>query len=186
MNRRTLVARVGAGIAVLAFAGCVADGNGGDDDSRGGDNEDTPDESETETDPDDDGTESPPESDVGLAEASLTVVDVECGQQHDEADVAFETDTGDVIVTGTIWGSDLCKIPELVGADYDAQADELAVTVGTTDRESDSDEEMACGQCIAELDYRVTAAFDGGLPGSVTVVHDHGDGGEPVTTSSKS
>jgi hypothetical protein len=184
MNRRTLVTHVGAGIAAIALAGCTADGNGGGEDTRGGDNDETPTGTDSEAADDDETPTEIREAETRLTDASLGIVNAECGQQHDEAVIAFD-DTGEVVVEGTIWGANLCKIPELVAADYDGEADELTVTVGTTERGGE-DEEMACGECIAELDYRVSAVFDGGLPGSVSVVHDRGDGGQEVATSSQS
>jgi len=84
-----------------------------------------------------------------------------------------------VSVTGTIWGSDACKIS--ARRRPHADADELVVSVATQNR---SDEAEACAQCITELDYEVTCVFDGGLPGQVTVRHSHGDGPTTVSTTS--
>lgn len=187
MNRRTLLSGISA-VAVGGFAGCVADGSGGDDEntSDGGsetDVEQMPGDdvtSDTETGP----SETPSGTDGGLTDSSLTVVDVGCGTQHDAADVRFEAENGTVVVTGTLWGSDLCKIPALADARFDAEADELTVTVTTTNR--DPDGTPVCGECIAELDYRTTHQFAGSLPGSVTVVHDHGDDSSTVTTATPS
>ncbi|MCU4802606.1 hypothetical protein OB920_19780 [Halobacteria archaeon HArc-gm2] len=186
MHRRTMLTRVSAGLGAVALAGCVADENG---------DEGTPAESETETGSGGgtpgnetdggDGTETDGGDGsiegVSLADATLSLVDAGCGQQTDEAAVAFEADAGEVVVTGTIWGSDACKIPRLADASYHADADELVVLVATQNRE----DAQGCAQCITELDYEVTAAFEGGLPGQVTVRHSHGDDPTTVSTTSR-
>ncbi|MBV0924218.1 hypothetical protein KTS45_08385 [Halomicroarcula limicola] len=115
-----------------------------------------------------------------MTDTTFTVTDVSSGTQRDEASVAFGGDT--VTVEGTIWGANGCKTGRLLGAEYDAAADELTVTVGTKDREDAGD---GCTQAIVEIRYRATATFEGGLPGTVVVTHDHGDGGKDVTTATQ-
>ncbi|MBX0295441.1 hypothetical protein EGH23_11175 [Halomicroarcula sp. F27] len=112
-----------------------------------------------------------------MTDSTFTVTDVSSGTQRDEASVAFDGDT--VTVEGTIWGANGCKTGELLSADYDAEAGELTVVVGTKDRE---DAGGGCTQAIVEVRYRATATFEGGLPDAVVVTHDHGDGGKEVTT----
>ena len=203
MNRRAVLARLG-GIAATGSAGCVAnddgagDGNGTTGGTETGDGtatehgtstngnhtrseNGTREETATPTTEPGDGGSTSSGGEGSFSDASLTAVDSGCGQRTDEAEVTFERDDAEVVVTGTIWGSDLCKVPELVDAAYDTRAGELTITVGTTI--PDSDGTPACAQCISELDYRVNAAFDGELPGSVVVVHEHGDGGKTVTTA---
>ncbi|SFR96625.1 hypothetical protein SAMN05216559_1664 [Halomicrobium zhouii] len=182
MHRRTMLARVSAGLGAVALAGCVADENGdegtpSESETDGGDGNETDGGDGNETD-DGDGNGTA----VSLADASLSLVHAGCGQQTDEAAVAFEADAGEVVVTGTIWGSDACKTARLADASYHADADELVVLVATEDR---SDEEEMCAECITELDYEVTAAFDGGLPGKVTVRHSHGDDPTTVSTATR-
>lgn len=185
MKRRAVLAAVG-GLAASGLAGCVSD----DDPGAGTDGEvQSPDGSERgtsvgttpgtgATDPGSERTAPPPARRVSLVGATIEPLDGGCGQQRDEAGVQFEGDGRTVSVSGTIWGANTCKVPALADTAYDAQRDELTVAVATTDRERDGT--PACGQCIVELDYRVTASFEGGLPGSVTVRHDHGDGGAVV------
>ncbi len=180
MHRRVLLTGV-AGLAAGGVAGCVSGGDGGE----GGTPENGTDTDGTEagdgTETDTDGSETTPGAAVSLTDASLTPVDSECGQQRDAAEVAFDGDAGAVVVTGTIWGSDACKVPRLADASYHADADELVVLVGTKNR--DTDGTIGCAQCISELDYEVAAAFDDGLPGSVTVRHTRGDDPATVTTA---
>ena len=159
MHRRSFLAVAGA-LAAGGFAGCV-------DDAR-----------DVATVVDD---RTPDGSSRRLVDATLRTVDGGCGRQVDDAAVAFEADAGRVRVTGTIWGSDTCAVATLVDASDDAQADELTVTVGTKNRETEGT--PVCGQCIVELDYRAEFAFEGGIPGAVTVVHDHGDDAPTVATA---
>lgn len=212
MNRRTLLSSIGA-VAIGGFAGCTSDGtadaetpgkneNAGDDQSADGDSSTGSDPStgnETSTgndqstgDGDSPVAHTPTDGEcsettqssgtpVSLAGSSLKLLDSGCGNPTDEASVQFEPDSTTVVVSGTIWGSDGCAVPTLADVRYDGQADELSVTVTTKNRQTE--EPMACIQCIVELDYRATVEFDGGLPESVTVTHDHGEGGEIVATA---
>ena len=163
MQRRTLLSRIGAATAV-GLAGCVSGGTGGD----GGDGN---------------GTATPGGS-ISLVESSLKPTDGGCGQTTDSAEVTFERGKKRVVVTGTIWASNPCEVPVLDDVTYDEASDELTVIVRTKTPESDG--VNGCVQCIAELKYRATAAFDGGLPGSVAVVHVHGEERERVVTASPS
>lgn len=199
MDRRTVLSGCTA-LAVGGLAGCVSDGAGeeGTGDDGAGNDGDTPEWSETATadertpgngtttDPATERTAPPPATAVTLVDSSLTVRDVECGEETDDAAVRFDGETERVVVTGTIWGSDACRIPVLADASYDAQADALSVTVTTGDRgggDRGTDDGVACAQCVTELDYRTTHSFEGGLPGSVSVRHDRGDGGDVVATA---
>lgn len=101
-----------------------------------------------------------------------------CGRQVDEARVSFDPPA--VVVDGTVWGSDTCHTARLVDATYDAAADRLVVRVAATRRTSTGT--PACGPCIVEIGYRATCAFDGGLPGSVRVVHGTGPDARVVAT----
>lgn len=147
MRRRTLIKRTAALATAGTLAGCVGQYNPAD--------ETTADPATTEPQP------------PSLTDSDLSVIDSGCGTETNEATVSFDDGTRLVTVTGTITGSDACKTATLADAAYDADADELAVTVATTDKE---DAEM-CGQCLTEIEYEAEFSFDGGLPASVTVSH---------------
>lgn len=199
MNRRSLLSSIGTA-GVVSLAGCVSGdaGSGGPSDENATATDENPthngtpsDDTETPTDSTDTassggGTESPSpaEGPTQFADATLKIIDTGPGQQVDSAHVCFDYGATQVLITGTIWGSNTCKIPALADATYDTDADELTVTVTTKNR--DTEGTPVCGQSITELDYRVTASFDGGLPGSVTVRHDHGKQGRDVVTESES
>ena len=118
-------------------------------------------------------------ADPTVTTTEFTVLGGRSGTEVDEATVAVEGTT--VTVEGTIWGADGCQTAELAGADYDAEADELTVAVAEATRE---DAGNACTTAIVETEYRATVEFEGGLPDSVVVTHDHGDGPQEVTTTS--
>jgi hypothetical protein len=161
MNRRALVRSVGA-VGIAALAGC-----GSTDDSAAG----TPSDTATAT---------PAAATPMIAGQNVSIVRIESGRQQDTAGV--DVDGATVTVEGTIWGSDGCTTAELADASYDAAADELAVAVATTEREATAAD--MCTQAIVEIEYRATVAFENGVPGTVVVTHDHGDGPETVTTDS--
>jgi len=70
-----------------------------------------------------------------------------------------------VTVTGCLTGPTGCSVPVLSSADYDADADELAVTVTT----EEDDGGGACTQALTDLGYEATMTFENGLPGRVVV-----------------
>jgi len=160
MDRRTLL-RTACGVGIAALAGC-----GGTDPGDG-----------TPT-----GTDTTPVPTPAMLDTTFTIVQVDSGQQVDEATVTVDGTT--VTVEGTIWGSDGCTTAELADASYDAAADELTVAVTTAERETTATETIACTQAIVEIDYRATVEFENGTPGTVVVTHDRGDGPETVTTTS--
>jgi len=182
MNRRSLL-RALAGAGALSAAGCVS-GDGAED---GPTDTDEPEDTSTAT--DDSGDEStgtptdgptdtvagtPPgdgngtqtgdgERPDGVTDQSFSVTGHDCGSERDDASVDF----GDgVTVTGTIWGNNLCYTAELRDTRY--SDGELVVAVAAFD---DSEPETACAECIAEVDYEVSVAFEGDGPDSVTVAH---------------
>ncbi|WP_245180820.1 hypothetical protein [Haloarcula amylovorans] len=159
MERRALLKGIGTA-AVAALAGCASSANPGDDG--------TPTDTPTDA----------PDPDPRMTDSTFTVTASGSGTQKDAASVDFDGDT--VAVEGTIWGANGCKTGKLLGTDYDAEADELTVAVGTKDREDAGD---MCTQAIVEIEYRATVTFDHGLPATVVVTHDHGDGGREVTTA---
>lgn len=146
MKRRTLLQSAGA-LGAAVTAGCVADSQ------VVGEN-----------------TTAPGPVGPQLEETDFEVLDVNCGDEKNEARVEFEDDA--VVVTGTIDGSDACKTAELADASYDPDADEFGIVVETVEGEDAG----ACAQCIVEIDYRATFTFDGSLPPRITVRHE-GSGG---------
>ncbi|WP_276270548.1 hypothetical protein [Haloarcula litorea] len=161
MERRALLRRLGTA-GVVALAGCA--GSGADD---------------SPADETDERTETPTGELPGrphVTDTSFSVTGRGSGTQRDAATVTTDTDV--VTVEGTVWGADGCKTATLAGADYDRGT--LTVTVGTENREGAD----MCTQAIVEIDYRATVTLAGGLPETVEVVHDRGDGGTTVTTAS--
>lgn len=146
MRRRQVLA--GASMALLA--GCLTDGGS----------------------PSNGGTSPPPgETTTPTPEVDNTFLKIPnsgCGEITERADVSADEDALRVIVDGTTSAPSACYTARLADAAYDADADELRVTIETYDS---SEEGEACAQCITELDYVATAEFSGALPGSVVVVH---------------
>jgi hypothetical protein len=161
MDRRDVLRAV-AGVTAAGVAGCASDGPGGH----------PPTENESAT-----GTETEPDN-TRISEVRLEPTESECGQQMDIASITVDAKAGEVRVTGTIWGSDTSKLPVLDIWQYDPDDDELSLRVTT--RAEETEETAVSLPCIVELDYELTAAFAGPAPGSVQVVHDHGDGGQVV------
>lgn len=185
MNRRALLSAVG-GVGAAGLAGCVSADDDGADPPADTDTESPTEATETETDGETNthgecnDAAATTEGPVELVDSSLAVSDTGCGQQADSAQVCFEEETGEVVVEGTIWGSDACDRPFLEHVDYDAGADKLVVTVVA--RHPETDETPACAQCITELGYRASVVFGGGLPRKVSVRHSHGPGSSDVIT----
>ncbi|EMA25377.1 MULTISPECIES: hypothetical protein [Haloarcula] len=115
-----------------------------------------------------------------MNETTFSVTQRQSGSQTSSATVAFDGDQ--VVVEGTIWGSDGCKTADLTDVTYDSSVDELHISVGTKDKPDAGD---VCTQAIMEINYRATATFENGLPGTVSVSHDTGDGQSPVTTATR-
>jgi hypothetical protein len=162
VKRRTILSRVGA-LGTAGLAGCVSGADDGGASGGGGTtNETTTDSSMTPT----------------LEGATIEVQANDCGQERSEATVSFAED---VTVEGTIWAPNPGWTAVLTDATYDADADELAVTVGV----EEGDDDGPVVQCIAEIQYRATATFADGEPGSVTVTHETNDGTETVATTSR-
>ena len=155
MNRRTLLQAAGT-VGFAALAGCAGTDSGTDE---------TPSGTDTTT--------------PTMTDESFTVVQIASGQERDEASVTVDGAT--VTVEGTIWGADGCTTAELADASYDTAADELTVAVATTRQEGT---DTACTQAIVEIDYRATVTFENGVPATVVVTHDRGDGAQTVTTTS--
>ena len=162
MKRRTILARVGA-LGTAGLAGCVSGGDGGGAPGDGGTT---------------DGTTTDSSMTPTLEDATIEVQANDCGEEASAATVSFAED---VTVEGTIWAPNPGWTAVLADASYDAAADELAVTVGI----EEADDDGPVVQCIAEVEYRVTATFADGGPGTVTVTHETNDGTETAATSSR-
>ncbi|WP_434531267.1 hypothetical protein ACODNH_08675 [Haloarcula sp. NS06] len=115
-----------------------------------------------------------------MNETTFSITKRQSGSQTSSATVTF--DEHQVVVDGTIWGSDGCKTADLTDISYDTSADELSLSVGTKEMPDAGD---MCTQAIIEIDYRATVMFENGLPGTVAVSHDSGNGLCPVTTATR-
>jgi len=193
MDRRELLTAVGAAVGTASLGGCLSEYR----DVAGdvGETTEEPTDTTTDADPDetttgDDATETTDPSETtdspggasSLADASLEVVDSGCGQPANEASVSFREADAEVEVTGTIAGSNACYIAELADASYDEASGALTLTVVSTEEEGSE----VCAECITEIDYEITAAFEGGLPATVEVVHEAMGETTTVTTAESS
>ena len=191
MNRRRFLKATATASAIGLLAGCSSgDPTETDESDEGGGesttDESTPTETTTPTDtatptPDDSATTEPNTSDTE-SWASGGVIDgvefefsgdgAECADSEmseiDATDIEFDTDAGEVVVTGTISGSDLCKRARLANLVYDREQSHLTVAIEAVDRE-DVD---ACAQCIAEIAYEGRFSFAEEIPESASVSHD--------------
>ncbi|WP_363467690.1 hypothetical protein [Halogeometricum borinquense] len=158
MKRRTAL----AGVATLAlpFTGCIggSEGPGGEETNTTAGEEETMNGTDEHT----DGGGGTP----AVHDTSLSALD-SCPE------VALNVDDDTVVCRGCVRGKNACTIAVLDEATYDADADELRVVVAT---EEDREEGTMCAQVIQELGYEVSVTFDGGLPGTVTLVEDDVDG----------
>jgi hypothetical protein len=127
MKRRRALTRVGT-LLLAGLAGCL----GGD----GGATETTA--------PETAGTATPPFI------TRLEVLERACGEGENSASVAFEEDG--VRVDGTIGGSDTCDTAELDTVDFSDGT--LSVAVATVQETVSGT--PACGQCLTDIDYRMT------------------------------
>ncbi|WP_115862484.1 hypothetical protein [Halorussus litoreus] len=181
MDRRELLTAVGAAVGTASLGGCLSEYR----DVAGDVGETTDEPTDTTTEGDSGGTTEPSETtdssggESSLADASLEIVDSDCGQPTNEASVSFREADAEVGVTGTIAGSNACYIAELAGASYDEASGALTLTVAST-KEGGSE---VCAECITEIDYEITAAFEGGLPATVEVVHEAMGETTTVTTA---
>lgn len=156
MRRRTLLRNAAAAGAVALSAGCLTDAGPGDS-------------TDTET---DDG------SSPTLDDTAFEVTNVGSGTQVDEA--AVTTDGQQVVVTGTIHGSNGCYTASLADATFEDGT--LAVTVESHEKDTEGTATNVCTDAIVEIEYRLEATFAGGMPGTVEVTHDSPSGLKVVTT----
>lgn len=143
MKRRRVLALVGASLTVGGCVGRSSPGSPGDD---------------TQTATGSPGDDTPTVTDRAFSRTS------DC-DDPENASVSFPDD---VLVTGCISGADGCAEAALGTADYDAGDDTLRVVVETVDT---SQPGGGCTQAIVYRGYELRVAFDGGLPGTVVVIH---------------
>lgn len=89
-------------------------------------------------------------------------------------------DSQSVVVTGTVVGNNGCYRARLGGVTYDSGSDTCRVVVEAYNASPDA----VCTQCITTISYEATVGFEGGLPGTVEVVHDDRGGRSTVATAS--
>ncbi|WP_255196114.1 hypothetical protein [Halorarius litoreus] len=171
MRRRTLL-RGTAGASLGLFAGCTGSGPGVDG-------------TDEPTDPSTDATPTPTLSATPcqpkITSTALAVESVVCGIGENAADASVSP-TGDatpdadgnpptytVTVTGTIRGSDTCHRARLVDAEPASDEDTLRVVVESYVPQSN--ETVACGECIVDIDYEATVELACDYYGVVAVVH---------------
>lgn len=90
-------------------------------------------------------------------------------------------DAASVVVSGTVVGNNGCYLARLGAVTYDPGHDTCRVVVEAYDA---SEPAQLCTECITTVEYEATVAFEGGLPGTVEVVHDDVGGRSTVTTAS--
>lgn len=177
MRRRETLSALG----LLALAGCLAPGGGetGDGTTETTEEETTTTESGEETTTSTETTTTTPEPTDWTAD--FTPVSIECASEDaSTASVAFEGD--EVTVDGTIIGSDMCYRPKLSTVAYDEETSELVIIVESV---READEDTACAECIAAMEYQVVGTFDGDLPSIVAVRHERDGSQETVTKASR-
>lgn len=106
----------------------------------------------------------------GVEGTSFAVLGRGAGRDTPKAAVEFDTAADRIVVRGAIEGSDGCKTAELSGVGYDAEADEVTIAVGTTDRPGTGDQ--LCSQQLIGISYEAGVTFADDVPRLVSVVHD--------------
>lgn len=152
MKRRRLLGIAGASLAVTGCAGRSSPG--------------TPIDGSPTGDPPTDGssTDDPPTGDSPTVTGSEFSRTGNC-EDPESASISF---SDDVLVTGCVSGSDSCAEATLERANYDVASDTLRIAVGTVDAGEPNE---ACTEAIVHRAYELRVDFDGGLPGTVVVVH---------------
>jgi hypothetical protein len=116
---------------------------------------------------------------VTLGETTFELVERGCGNEVETASVSVDSDAALVSVSGTTSGANTCYRARIANSSYDEGADEFELVMEAYDAN-----DGACAECVTELDYEATADFEGGLPGSVVVVHDSRGTRRTVATAS--
>ncbi|MFC7154889.1 hypothetical protein ACFQPA_05395 [Halomarina halobia] len=172
MNRRTVLGALTGGVTA-ALAGCL----GGDD--ADGDANGTNDSNGTGGSNGTNGTNTTNGTDGGASSITgeqFQAQSANCGTEDQSASVSFPRD-GQVKVKGVITGADQCHSARL--GDVSVEGGTLTVSVETY-----VPEEMAnrtCGDCVVDIEYQASFAFDGTAPERVVVTHD----GERVATGER-
>jgi len=150
--------------------GCLHDGEGVDGDDEGNES-DGEEKVEEETEDDEgNGTEGEPERpSARFVGTEFEVLEERSGTRGDEVSVEFNDEDEAVVVEGTTFGRNSCYTATLESVEYDEEEGVLRLNVGTFD---DSEEDEFCIGVITEIEYRVVANFEEGLPRRVVVEHD--------------
>lgn len=111
-----------------------------------------------------------------VAATDLSVEEGTCGMDNG-ASVALDGEQ--VQIEGTVRTPDPGYDLELADASYDAEGDELAVSVRATEGD------LVGVQCVGEVPYEATVDFEYDLPGEVVVVHESGEESEEVARTSQ-
>lgn len=158
MKRRTFLTAAAA-TSVGSLAGCLGDGESSGSGGGTGTQTDEPTDSTT-----DEPARSPTDTPTGGGEVSSTKLEAtgDCSTSG-SASVAFESSA--VVVTGCIQGPNGCHQPVL--RETTTNGDTLEVVVTTEEQGGDM-----CTQALVQRGYEATVGFGGGLPATVTVVHD--------------
>ncbi|MFB6083552.1 MAG: hypothetical protein ABEJ94_04840 [Halorientalis sp.] len=181
MRRRTFIAATAS--VTVGLGGCVQEPGDGTDatspDGTGPGSQPEGTDGETDT-PDGETPGEGTDADGSVARAwasgghtngvtySFTSWGPEIGENRDVADIRFESGAGEVLVDGTISGSDSCERARLGSVRYDEAAGTLTVAVETTTIEGCE----AGAQALVGIDYEATFEVDGEFPSEVTVTHD--------------
>jgi hypothetical protein len=172
MKRRALLAA--AAVSAAALAGCTTSGDGpGSGETPTSTPEPTP---TAEPTPTSEPTPTPVPGPFAVTDTSFEVLAAECGTGEGSAHLTYGNP---IIVEGTITGRNACYTAELEDVSYDADADELAMTVRSYNPES----QKGCAECISDIDYRAEVAYEGRAPGGVRVTH-NGDAVTETTPTS--
>lgn len=180
MERRSFLRRAGlAPLAHVAFlTGCL--GGGGSESGSGEDGEGNT------TDGNGENGEQPEGTGVSLGEMEFEVLGSTGGVRGDSVSVAFaenlpgfsSEDLQTVSVEGALTGRNSCYTAELESAEYDPTGDVFEVSVRSFEERA---EDELCAQVITEVEYRLIASFEGGLPGRTVVRHN----GEAVAEATR-
>jgi len=178
MNRRRFVRGTIAVGTLGLLAGCLSEAENGSTTEDESPDESTTDESTTTEEPPTTGTDRPggEYSDEGAIDGvpfAFSADPPKCSTAEeiaaiDMADIAFDSEAGEIVVKGVIGGSDLCTGARLADLTYDRAESHLSIAIESTNREGCD----AGGQCIAGVAYEGTFSFEDGIPDGASVSHD--------------
>jgi hypothetical protein len=158
MRRRSFVRQTSvSALASFAFAplltGCLGGGSGEDEDGNKTDGgEDEP----------------PEETDISLSDTEFEIIGSGGGTRRDKVSVDTDEKEFTITIEGTLTGNNSCYTAELESAEYDAVEDTFDANVRSFEDRADDE---VCAQVITEIEYRLIASFDEGLPGRTVVSH---------------